>query len=99
MGFGHPMEVRGTVVVIEHLTRLGKQGLDVFPYPLGPITDDTHAHLLFRNQAGLFDLLEGCAELLFVLDLMPTEHREHSVILALPVAAVGTVQTPDPGCR
>src|SRR5215471_10635120 len=25
--------------------------------------------------------------------------REHSVILAFPVAAVGTVQTPEPGCR
>ena len=30
-----------------------------------------------------------------------SEHlcREHSVILAFPVAAVGTVQTPEPGCR
>jgi hypothetical protein len=25
--------------------------------------------------------------------------REHSVILTFPVAAVGTVQIPDPGCR
>ena len=64
------MEVLRTVVVIEYLTRLGKQRLDVFSYPLGPITDDAQAHLLFRNHAGLFDLLEGLAELLFVLHLM-----------------------------
>ena len=66
MGFGHPMEVLGAVIVIEHLTRLRKQGLDVFPDPLGPITDDTQAHLLFRNHTGLFDLLEGRTELLVV---------------------------------
>jgi len=68
------MEVLGTVVVIEHLTGLGKQGLDVFPYPLGPITDDAEAHLLFRNHASLFHLLEGLTELLLILYLMPTEH-------------------------
>src|SRR5207253_3604280 len=68
------MEVLCTVVVIEHLTSLGKQCLDMFPYPLGPITDDAKTHLLFRNHPGLFDLLEGLAELLFVLHLMPTEH-------------------------
>jgi hypothetical protein len=47
--FGHPMEVLGTVVVIAHLTSLGKESLDVFPYPLGPVTDDAEAHLRFRN--------------------------------------------------
>src|SRR5207237_8052929 len=73
------MEVLLTVVVIEHLTGLGKQGLDMFPYPLGPITDDAKAHLLFRNQAGLFDLLEGLAELLLVLHLMPTEHMDDPI--------------------
>src|SRR5215471_4009012 len=36
VGFGHPMEVLRTVVVIAHLTRLGKQGLDMFPYPRAP---------------------------------------------------------------
>ena len=66
------------MVVIEHLTRLGKQGLDVFPYPLGPITDDAQAHLGFWTQAGLFDLLEGLAELLVVLHLMPTEHMNNA---------------------
>src|ERR671924_882285 len=81
VGFGHPMEVLRTVVVIEYLTRLGKQGLDVFPYPLGPITDDTQAHLLFRNHPGLFDLLEGRTELLFVLYLMPTEHMDDALTI------------------
>src|SRR5207245_1208405 len=76
VGVGHPMEILGTVVVIEHLTRLGKQCLDVFPYPLGPITDDAQAHLFFRNQAGLLDLREGLAELLVALHLMPTEHMD-----------------------
>ena len=80
-GLWPPVEVLGTVVVIEHLTGLGKQGLDVFPYPLGPITDDTQAHLLFRNQAGLFDLLEGLAELLLVLHLMPTEHMDDALAI------------------
>ena len=69
------------MVIIEHLTRLGKQGLDVFPYPLGPITDDAQAHLLFRNHAGLFDLLEGLAELLLVLHLMPTEHMDDALAI------------------
>src|SRR5215468_4251142 len=56
------------------LSGLGKQGLDVFPYPLGPITDDAEAHLLCRNHASLFHLLEGLTELLLILYLMPTEH-------------------------
>src|SRR4051794_35246775 len=75
------MEVLGTVVIIEPLTGLGKQGLDMLPYPLGPITDDAQAHLLFRNQAGLFDLLEGLAELLLVLHLMPTEHMDDALAI------------------
>src|SRR5215468_6289613 len=70
------MEVLGTVVIIEHLTRVRKQGLHMFPYPLGPITDDAQAHLRFRNQAGLFDLFESLAQWLLVLHLMPTEHMD-----------------------
>src|SRR5256885_8929750 len=73
------MEVLGTVVIIEHLTRLRKQGPDMFPYPLGPITDNAQAHLLFRHHPGLFDLLEGLAELLLVLYLMPTEHMDDPI--------------------
>src|SRR5467141_3435521 len=62
------------------LSRLKRiPGLDMFPYPLGPITDDAQAHLLFRNQAGLFDLREGLAELRLVLHLMPTEHMDDPI--------------------
>src|SRR5213078_4471940 len=79
MDFGYPMEGLGTVVVIEHLTGLGQQGLDMFPYPLGPITDDAQAHLLCRNEAGLLDLLEGLAELRLVLHLVPTDHMDDPI--------------------
>src|SRR5712691_1452634 len=79
MDFGYPLEVLGTVGVIEHLTGLGKQGLDMFPSPRGPITDDAQAHLLFRNHTGLFDLCEGLAELLLVLHLMPTEPMDDPI--------------------
>src|SRR5262245_37336484 len=75
------MEVLGTVIVIEDLTCLGKQDLDVFPYPLRPITHDAQAHLGFWNHAGLFDLLEGLAELRFVLHLMPTEHMDDALTI------------------
>jgi hypothetical protein len=81
MGFGHPMEVLSTVVIIEHLPRLGKQGLDVFPDPLGPITNDAEAHLCCRNQAGLFDLLEGLTKLLLILYLMPTEYMDDALAI------------------
>src|SRR4029453_12527894 len=75
------MEVLGTVGVIEHLTGLGKQDLDMFPDPLGPITDNAQAHLLCRNQARLFDLLEGRAELLLILHLMPTEYMDDALAI------------------
>src|SRR5438132_11283663 len=89
------MEVLCTVVVIEHLTGLGKQCLDMFPYPLGPITDDAQAHLLFRNYPGLFDLLEGLAEFLLVLDLMPTEHMVDALaIQQIETKALGVTPLP-----
>jgi hypothetical protein len=75
------MEGLGTVVIIEHLTSLRKQGLNMFPDPLGPITNDAQAHLRFRNHPGLFDLLEGLTELLLVLDLMPTEHMDDALAI------------------
>ena len=53
----------------------------MFPYPLGAITDNAQAHLLFWNHPGFFDLLEGCAELLFVLHLMPTEHMDDALAI------------------
>src|SRR6266571_7805740 len=91
------MEVLCTVVVIEHLTRVGKQCLDMLPYPLGLITDDAKAHLLFRNHAGLFDLLEGLAELLLVLHLMPTEHMDDALaIKQIETKALGVTPLPPP---
>src|SRR5262250_2774051 len=53
----------------------------MFPYPLGPITDDTQTHLRFWNHPSLFDLREGLAELLFVLHLMPTEHMDDALVI------------------
>src|SRR5215510_6401383 len=91
------MEVLGTVVIIEHLTRVRKQGLNMFPYPLGPITDDTQAHLRFRNHPGLFDLLEGLTELLLVLYLMPTEHMDDALaIKQIETKALGVTPLPPP---
>ena len=53
------MEILLTVLVVEHLASPGKQRLDVFPNPSGPITDHTKPHLILWNQTRLFDLLEG----------------------------------------
>src|SRR5262252_356711 len=91
------MEVLGTVVIIEHLTRVRKQGLHMFPYPLGPITDDAQAHLRFRNYPGLFDLLEGLAELLLILHLMPTEDMDDALaIQQIQAKALGVPPLPPP---
>src|SRR3989442_5321380 len=91
------MEILCTVVIIEHLTSLRKQCLDMFPYPLGPITDDAQAHLLFRNHAGLFDLLEVLAQLLLVLYLMPTEHMDDALaIKQIETKALGVTPLPPP---
>ena len=51
----------------------------MFPDPLGAITDHAQAYLRFRNHAGLFDLLEGLAQLLLALHLMPTEHMDNPI--------------------
>src|SRR5262249_36135114 len=59
----------------------GKQGLEMFPDPLGSITDDAEAHLLFRNDTGLFDLLEGLTELRLVVHLMPTQQMHDAVLI------------------
>src|SRR5262249_56808644 len=91
------MEVLGTVVIIEHLTRVRKQGLNMFPYPLGPITDDAQAHLRFRNYPGLFDLLEGLAELRLILHLMPTEDMDDALaIQQIKAKDLGVTPLPPP---
>src|SRR3989442_11603033 len=69
----------------------------MFPYPLGPITDDAQTHLLFQNDAGLFDLLEGLAELRLVLHLMPTEHMDDALaIKQIETKALGVTPLPPP---
>src|SRR5512134_1149272 len=75
------MEICLAVVIVEHLTGLGKQGLDMLPYPRGPIAHHTQADVVFRNHAGLFDLGEGFAQLGFILDLMPTEHMHDAPLI------------------
>src|SRR5919206_879429 len=69
----------------------------VFPYPLGPITDDAQAHLLCRNQACFFDLLEGLAELRLILHLMPTQHMDNALtIQQIKAKALGVAPLPPP---
>src|SRR5947209_7913258 len=66
------MDIIGTVVIVEDLTGLSTQRLDVFPYPRGAVGDHTQPHLVFGNHACLFDLLERLAEFAFIVHLMPT---------------------------
>ena len=61
--------------VIEHLASTGKQHLDMFPYPRGPIAHHTQAHLVCGNHAGVLDLLARLAEVGLIVPLMPTAQR------------------------
>ena len=81
MRFGHLVKVFRTVIVIEHLTGLRKQGLDVFPYPLRSIGHDTESHFFFRNHACVLDLFEGLAELRLILPLMPTQQMDDTIAI------------------
>src|SRR5688500_10985939 len=78
---GHLVEVLCTVIVVENLTRLGEQRLHVFPYPLGTIAHHTQPHGLLRDQAGIFHLLQGLAQLMFILHLMPTQHMDDALTI------------------
>lgn len=70
----------------------------MFPYPLGPITDDAQAHLLFRNQTSLFDLFEGLPELRLILYLMPAQQMDDAITIeeveakALRIALLAALQ-------
>jgi hypothetical protein len=51
----------------------------------------------FRNHAGLFDLLEGLAQLLLVLYLMPTEHVDDALAIEqIKTKALGVTPLPPP---
>ena len=54
------------MVIVEYLARMGKQGLDMFPYPLRAIPNHTQSHGVFGNHARLFDLLQGLAQVAFL---------------------------------
>src|SRR2546430_14099509 len=88
------MAIRGTVGGIEPRTRLGQQGLDGFPYPLGPITDDAPAPLVFWNQAGRFARREGRAEWLGAWPLLPPAPPDDA--LPLPQREAHPCRRPPP---
>ena len=48
---GHLVEIRRAVVIVEDLSGLGEQGVDLFPSPGSPIADPAQSHLLFGDQA------------------------------------------------
>src|SRR6266446_564107 len=75
------MEILLTVIVVEHLTSTGKQRLDVFPNPRGPITDHTKPYLILWNQTRLFDLLEGLTKLCLVLHLVPAQEMDYALVI------------------
>src|SRR5687768_18382997 len=76
-----PVAIVGTMVISEDLARLGKQGLNVFPNPICPITDDTKPHGLFANQARVFELLQGFSQIVFALHLMPAQQMDAAAIV------------------
>src|SRR4029450_9231732 len=93
------MEVLLTVIIVQPLTGTGKQRLDVFPYPRGSIADDTKPHLIFRNQARFFDLLQGFAKLRLILHLMPTEQMDKAFLIhQIEAKALGIAPLAVPRC-
>ena len=75
------MEVLCTVGIIQHLTGVGKERLDVFPYPRCAISHPTQPHLVFRNHARLFDLRERLPTVLLRLSLRPTQEMHDPVTI------------------
>src|SRR2546428_665391 len=75
------MEILLTVLVVEHLASPGKQRLDVFPNPSGPITDHTKPHLILWNHTRLLDLLEGRTKLFLVVHLVPAQEMDYALVI------------------
>ena len=69
------------MVIIEYLPCLGKQGLNVFPYPRGSITYHTQTDLLLRNQPRFFYFRERRAQFGLILDLMPTQQMHDAPLI------------------
>jgi hypothetical protein len=85
------------MVIVEYLTRLGKQRLHVFPYPRGPIAHHTKPHAIFGNQPGVFDFWQGIAKIALVLHLMPTEQVDHAPLInEIKAKAFGIAPRPLP---
>src|SRR5215813_6615172 len=75
------MEILLTVIVVEHWASPGKQRLDLFPNPRGPITDHTKPYLILWNQTRLFDLLEGLTKLSLGLYLVPAQEMDDALVI------------------
>src|SRR5436305_8319342 len=75
------MEILLTVIGVEHVASPGKQRLDVFPNPRGPITDHTKPYLIVWNQPRLCDLLEGLTQLCLVLHLVPAQEMDYALVI------------------
>lgn len=91
------MELLGAMIVIEPLPGLGKERLAMLPYPLGPITADAQPTFFFWDSARFLDLLEGLAELLLIVPLMPTEHMDAALaIKQIETKALGVTPLPPP---
>src|SRR5215831_5426720 len=72
---------------------MGKQGLHVFPQPLSPIPNDTQPHGVLGNQAGVFDLLQRFAQIVFAVYLVPAEDM-HDALAVQQVKAKSLRLTP-----
>src|SRR5215510_5001099 len=100
LGFRHLVEVLGTVVIVEHLTRLREHRLDLLPDPLGPIADDAQPHGVLGNQSGIFDLVQGFAHIVVAVHLMPAEHMHDALAIeeieAKPLGFAPLVVPPGP---
>src|SRR5918999_2416960 len=81
---------------------MGKQALDVFPDPLGPITNHTKPYRLLGNQAGFFHLPQRLAQLVFRLHLMPAQDMHDAIAVeqveAKPLGFAPLVSPPRPSC-
>src|SRR4030095_274605 len=76
------------------------QRLHVLPNPLRPIAAAAKPYRLLGQQAGVFDLLQGFAQLVFTLPLMPTEQRHDAIAVEQgepkPLGLVPLVSPPRP---
>jgi hypothetical protein len=75
------MKIGLTGVIVEDLTGLRQQRLNMLPYPRGPIAHHTKADGVFRNQPCLFDVGERFTQRGLILNLMLTEQMHDSALI------------------